>query len=59
MPKFIDIKGKEVKEDEVTIIFMYEDFLKQVLLETRIGRLTLDHLRNEKLKKIYVVPTAN
>ena len=59
MPKFIDNNGKEVKEDEVTILFMYEDFLKQVLLEKKVGRLTLNHLRNETLKKIYVVPTGN
>ncbi len=57
--KFIDIGGKEVTEDEVTILFMYEDFLKQVLLEKNIGRLTLDHLRNKTFKKIYVVPTGN
>ncbi len=59
MPKFLDIQGKEVKEDDVTILFTYEDFLKQLIFNKGIGRLTLDHLRNETLKKIYVVPTAN
>ena len=59
MPRFIDAQGKEVKKDEVTTLFTYEDFLKQILFDKGVGQLTLDNLRNEIFKKIYVVPTGN
>ncbi len=59
MPRFIDIQGKEFREDELTELFRYEDFLKQLIFNKGIGKLELNTLRNETLKKIYVVPTEN
>ena len=59
MPKFIDAQGKEVNEKEITTLFNYEDFLKQLIFDKDIGHLALNLLKNETLKKIYVVPTAN
>lgn len=54
--KFISIQ--EMTETEVTKLFEYEDFLKETILKTQAGMLSLRSLQN-RMKKIYVVPTAN
>ena len=56
--KFKDSNNKEIKEEDITRLFVYEDFLKKIIFDKGIGRLTLDNLRNETFKKIYVVPTG-
>lgn len=57
--KFISIQ--EMTETEVTKMFEYEDFLKDLILHSQLGEagmLSLKSLQN-RIKKIYVVPTAN
>ena len=56
---FVDINNKEIKEDEVKILFDYEDFLKAAILNGHAGKVALSHLKENTYKKIYVVPTAN
>ena len=57
--KFKDLNNKEIKEEDITRLFVYEDFLKKIIFEKDVGHLSLNVLRNETLKKIYVVPTGN
>lgn len=52
------ISAQEMTEEEVTKLFEYEDFLKETVLKTHAGMLSLRSLQN-RMKKIYVVPTAN
>lgn len=56
---FVDINGKEILEEEINLLFDYEDFLKASILNGHGGKRALEHLRNDTYKKIYVVPTAN
>mgnify|MGYP001624855318 CR=1 FL=1 len=56
---FVDINGKEILEEEINLLFDYEDFLKASILNGHAGKRALEHLRNDTYKKIYVVPTAN
>lgn len=54
--KFINVQ--EMTETEVTKLFEYEDFLKDLVLHKRVGMMSLRFLQN-RIKEIYVVPTAN
>lgn len=57
--QFVDENNKGVKEEEITRAFYYEDFLKELILKSNIGRRALKVLKEDTYKKIYVVPTAN
>lgn len=54
---FVDTKSNKVNEDEITILFEYEDALKETILKTGSGKESLKKLKAE-YKKIYIVPTA-
>lgn len=56
---FVDINNNEVSENEVKILFEYEDLLKSIILNGHGGKVALRHLKENTYKKIYVVPTAN
>lgn len=56
---FVDSNNNEVSENEVKILFEYEDFLKAAILNGHAGKVALSHLTENTYKKIYVVPTAN
>lgn len=56
---FVDINNNEVSENEVKILFEYEDLLKSIILNEHGGKVALRHLKENTYKKIYVVPTAN
>lgn len=43
---FVDKNNKEMKQDEITDIFRYEDFLKETILKKNIGQKMLDKLQN-------------
>lgn len=56
---FVDSNNNEVSENEVKILFEYEDFLKAAILNGHAGKVALSHLTENTYKKIYVVPIAN
>ena len=56
---FVDINDKEIAQEEITVLFTYEDFLKASILNGHAGKVALKHLKEDTYKKIYVVPTAN
>lgn len=56
---FVDINNNQVSENEVKILFEYEDLLKSIILNGHGGKVALRHLKENTYKKIYVVPTAN
>ena len=56
---FVDINNNEVSENEVKILFEYEELLKSIILNGHGGKVALRHLKENTYKKIYVVPTAN
>ena len=56
---FVDINNNEVSENEVKILFEYEDLLKSIILNGHGRKVALKHLKENTYKKIYVVPTAN
>ena len=56
---FVDINNNEVSENEVKILFEYEDLLKSIILNGHGGKVALKHLKENTYKKIYVVPSAN
>lgn len=56
--QFVDENNKEISQDEVTDIFRYEDFLKEIVVFKNLGKILLENFE-DKYKKIYVVPATN
>ena len=50
---FVDINDKEIAQEELTVLFTYEDFLKARILNGHAGKVALRHLK-DTYKKIYV-----
>lgn len=50
---FVDINDKEIAQEELTVLFTYEDFLKASILNGHAGKVALRHLK-DTYKKIYV-----
>ena len=50
---FVDINDKEIPQEELTVLFTYEDFLKASILNGHAGKVALRHLK-DTYKKIYV-----
>ena len=51
---FVDINDKEISQEELTVLFTYEDFLKASILNGHAGKVALKHLKEDTYKKIYV-----
>lgn len=48
---FVDINNNEVSENEVKILFEYEDLLKSIILNGHAGKVALRHLKENTYKK--------
>ena len=51
---FVDVNDKEISQEEITLLFTYEDFLKASILNGHAGKVALNHLKEDTYKKIYV-----
>lgn len=48
---FVDINNNQVSENEVKILFEYEDLLKSIILNGHGGKVALRHLKENTYKK--------
>ena len=57
--KFENEKGEIMQEREIVNLFNYETLLKETILKNGIGQNALKLLKENTLKKVYVVPSTN
>ena len=42
---FVDVNDKEISQEEITLLFTYEDFLKASILNGHAGKVALKQLK--------------